>query len=985
MICFLFFIARGHAEHRSFTIPDGPYDLLYDQGPLVTGVVTDENGEPLPGATVRIKGTSAGTVTDFDGVYELSLPETGEDYILQFSFIGYISREIALEGKTEVDISLETDVKALDEVVVVGYGTQRKGELTSSIASLKSDDFVQAPVRSPLQLLQGKVAGLAVGTPSGDPNAGAQIMLRGASTLEGNSQPLIIIDGIPGGNLSTVAPEDIESIDVLKDGSAAAIYGTRGTNGVIIITTRSGKGKEENRLTVDYHGYMSYEEVSRRIPVFSASEYRGLMDDPQIGNTLDDKGYSTDWWDEISRKPVNQVHTLLVNGGNGKSGYTASVSYRSRDGVIKNSDQERLTSRLSLNHSAADGLVKFNFNINNTQSKGRSIWEDVYRYSLLWNPTDRVMDEEGNYTEYPHSLNPVQQLLEETDENKWSEMLLNGKITIEPLTGLRLGILGGFQRNSNHRGKYANKKHYTNTQNGRNGNAEQWTNLHIDKTLEITADYNDQWGDHSLALLGGYGYYTSVSEGFSAMNYNFPTDAFSYNNIGVGKALQEGLAGMSSYKNSSTLISFFGRVNYSYKNRFMFMASLRQEGSSKFGADNKWGLFPSFSGAWRISEESFLRDSEVIDDLKIRLGYGVTGTMPNDPYLSLYRFAYGGFMYSGGEWIQGVGPYSNPNPNLKWETKRELNAGIDFTLWNSRLSGSLDLYQRNTSDLLYTYNVPVPPNLVSTIYANVGKIRNRGIELVLNVSPVSTEHFHWQLSGNVSYNENELTKLSNETYERDFLETGSTGAPIQKTTHLVREGHPLGDFYGWVSQGVDENGNWIIKKANEDGAETDADREVIGNGVPKMFAGLTSTMTFRQFDFTVGLRGAFMYQILNHFRMKHETFSYAYWNHPKTILDKPYGGDYYLQDVPKYVSYYIEDGDYVKLDNVSLGYTFRLKEDSTFIKRLRVYLSGLNLHTFTGYTGVDPEVNFNGLAPGVSPSLMYPTTSTYTLGLQLGF
>ena len=516
-----------------------------------------------------------------------------------------------------------------------------------------------------------------------------------------------------------------------------------------------------------------------------------------------------------------------------------------------------------------------------------------------------------------------------------------------------------------------------------NGQAWRNTSSNTTKTLELFSQFSKRFGKHDVTAVAGYSFFQYDNGRLNTYNYDFPSDWFEYNNIGLGLALKDGNATMSSYRSMSRLVSFFGRVNYSYADKYIAALSLRGDGSSKFGPNHHWGLFWSASAAWRISQEEWMKGASWLDELKLKVSYGVTGVEPSDPYLSQQTYIYGSPAYIDGKWIYTISPERVSNPDLKWEEKHELNIGLDFGVLGGRLSGALDLYNRKTKDLLYSYSVPVPPNLASTIYANVGTISNYGIELQLSGVPVKTKDFALTVSGNVSFNENKLISLSNEYYTRDFMEVGSTGSPVQKTTHIVKEGGRIGDFYGWKSTGIKKNGVWIC----DGGAYgSEAARQVIGNGIPKMFAGLSIAAAYKRFDLSVNLRGAFMYQVLNQYRMLWETFQRGQqYNYPKTILEKPYGGETYLVNTaPSYVSYFVENGDFVKLDNVTLGYNFKFKQQ-TIIKSLRVYASGLNLFTFTGYKGIDPEVDFTGLNPGIEYTSRYPVTRTVSLGVKVGF
>jgi TonB-linked SusC/RagA family outer membrane protein len=937
----------------------------------VKGVVNDTENLPIPGVNVVVKGTLNGTVTDIDGSYQLSVNESD---ILTFSFIGFINQEIQVNGQETINIIMKTDVENLDEVVVVGYGTLKRSTLTNSVDRVTSDDFVKGSVLNPLQLLNGKVAGLSINTTSGDPNNnGVQMMLRGVTTLNGNGQPLIVIDGIPGGHLNTLSQDDIETINILKDGSAASIYGVRGTNGVILITTK--KGAKDGNQSLEYNGYFGTDMVSNRIDVFSASEYRKLGETTEGVFTPVDNGYSTDWWKEISQTPFNQTHNISLKGGDVKSNYYGSVTYTGKNGIIRNSEQDRLTVRVGFNHSMFDQRLKINLNLSDVSVKGKTVnGSDALFGTLTANPTSPVFNPDTKeYETFAGVANPVMLVDEFHEDIKWNEVFVNGKITFEVISGLNLNVVGGFDHFQHLNGAYATP-HFDLSRDG-----QAWRNAssNTSRTLEIYGQYQKQLDNHDITFVGGYSYQDYLAEGFGAYNYDFPNEYFKYNRMDLGLALKDGFATMSSNKYETRLGAYFGRVNYGYKNKYLLAASLRVEGSSKFGANNRWGSFPSVSAAWRLSEEKFLNSITFINELKVKVGYGVTGTEPNSANLSKLRFSYGNPVFFDGKMTYTIAPIANANPDLKWETKHEINTGVEFVLFNNRLSGEVDYYVRNTKDLIYSYNVPVPPNLASTTVANVGAIKNSGVEVTVSGYPIKRKDFRLFVSGNFSYNNNLLTKLSNDQYKRDYLELGNTGAPVQKPTHYIEEGGSIGDFFGWESIGLDSYGNWITD--GEYG--NDGDRKVLGNGIPKMFAGLTLTTEYKNFDFSVSFRGTFDYQILNQYRMLWENFIRGtQYNYPKTILDK-YDGQY-INTAQAYVSYYIENGDFVKIDNVTIGYTLKPKNDKV-LKSARLYVSGLNLFTFTEYLGIDPEVDYIGLTPGIDYAGRYPTVRTFTLGVKI--
>lgn len=951
----------------------------------VSGTIVDENSEPLIGATVSAIGTPSKAVTDVEGKFQLSVSENS---VLEVSYIGYKSQQIKVTKNETLSIILFEDSRMVDEVVVIGYGSLKKGSITSSISSLKREDFLQGDISSPMNLIKGKVAGLVVNNVNAsDPtkdDGGVQMMLRGVSNLTGNQQPLIVVDGIAGASLSAISPDDVESIDILKDGSAAAIYGTRGNNGVIIVTTKKGAGNKKGAISVDYHGYVSYETIANKIDIFNAQDFLKLpeMTGGDALNAVTNLGAATDWFKEIYQKPINQNHNISIRSGDAVSNLIVTANYLDQEGILKSSAKDQLRMRIAANQSIWDGKLRFQASAVGTVVNSSYVNPSIYYNALLVNPTAPIRNvDTGLYTFFQDANNPVQEQREKNTDTKWDRYALNGKITFEPIRDLNFSVVGSIERFQHTEGVFATNNYF----NGETKHGEVWRNSKFDelKTGELLSDYSFSFDEkHKLSLLLGYSYQEHNWEGFGMYNYDFPSELLSYNQPGLGLALKEGSASMSGYKANSRLVSLFSRVNYSLSDKYIASLSVRREGSTKFGKNHKWGTFPALSMGWNMSNEPFMKEIEWITNLKLRAGYGVTGAEPNSPYLSINRYSYSDPVYSDGSWVWGVGPSLNANRDLRWEKKKEFNFGIDYGIFEGRLSGSLDLYHRRTDDLLYTYQVPVPPNLVSDIYANVGSLTNSGIEVLISTIPIMTKDLTWSIGGNFAYNKNTLNKLSNEMYQRDFLEQGATGAPIQKSTHIVREGESIGNFYGWKSASISADGaSWLDSAGNIITMENDR-REILGNGIPKFHYGISSSLAYKNIDASVSLRGSGGFQILNQYRMLHETFMEGgNQNYPKTILDRPYGVDTYVYTTPSYVSYYVEDGDFLKIDNVTIGYTFKFKK---YVEKIRLYVSGINLYTFTGYKGIDPEVNILGLSPGIDQiENLYPSTRSVSFGVQL--
>ena len=957
----------------------------------IQGIIRDFlSREIIQGAAIRIPSSSTGTVSDADGKFSLEL--NARDQLLQVTAVGYEPAEIPASGKNFIEIELKATAANLNEVVVVGYGTQKKGDLTSAVASVKAADFVKGSVKDAAQLIQGKVAGVSVSMPSGDPTANSQIMLRGITTLAAGSSPLVLIDGIPG-TLNTVAPEDIESIDVLKDGSAAAIYGTRGTNGVILITTRKAGANTEP--TLDYSGNVSTQSISKKLEMLTAADYKRLAAE---GVSRIDYGGNTDWLKAIARTPVSHIHNISLRGGNARTNYVADVNYRALQGIFINSDNKTFNSHLSINHSMFNGKLKANADILSSNNKyyttgdGSSFNGYTYRQAVIRNPTDFIKDSAGNWVERSiyNYANPVTMMRESYGENAATNTRYSGSLLFEPVTGLKLEALVSQTKFNQTRGYAETKKNISTTRDGKNGYASRGTQASTANLMELTAEYSKRFGQHQLTLLGGYSSQDETYADYYMQNWDFPNDVFSYNNMGVGNALKQGLAQMNSTTEYSNLIGFFGRLNYTYQDKYLLTASLRREGSSKFSANYRYGNFPAVSAGWRINKESFLKNIGWINDLKIRAGYGITGTAPSDRYLALPLLGYSGYTLVNGVWVPQLKPIANANPDLRWEKKEEVNIGLDFALFNNRVSGSIDYYNRKTKDMLYQYAVPTPPYLYNTIWANVGVMQNKGLEVLLNIVPITSKYFQWNSSFNFSTNSNKLVSLSNDLYKTtvDYFDAGYTGEPIQQSTHRVQVGKPIGDFYGYKVTDITDDGKWVyLDKTGKRTTDKDpTNKQVLGNGLPKYYAGWNNSLRYRNIDFSVSMRGAFGFQILNFQRMYYENPTVTQYNSLKSAYNKVYGKAL-LNDNLEYTSYYIEKGDFWKIDNITLGYNFKTG-DRKIIKGARVFVSTLNTFTLTGYKGLDPEVTRPGsqpLAYGDDDRDKYPTTRTYTFGVNLNF
>lgn len=962
----------------------------------VRGVIKDETGEPIIGATVRVKGQSEGTVSDFDGNFTLDVTD---DNTLQISYIGYQTQEFAVGKQHHFSIVLEEDKKILNEVVVIGYGTQKKGDITSSVGSVKSEDFTAGAINDAGQLIQGKIAGLSVTNPSGNPVGGTEISLRGNTTILGAStNPLILIDGVPG-DFNTVAPEDIESIDVLKDGSAAAIYGSRGTNGVVLITTKKSKGNNINE--VQYSGYLSLSTIAKKPDFCDADDYRQQIKDG-LRDAAWDLGDNTNWIDAITRTGLSHVHNISFKGGNAQTNYIFNVNYRNLQGIFKRSDKEEFQGRAEVNHSMFDDKLRFNFQLLGNQtgytatSDGGSFNTYSWRQALIHNPTEPIKNADGSWHENTGIFNydnPVSRIYECDGEQKISQTRFSSNITLTPIKELTFNALFSYDKINQEGGYYETKKHISNVRDGMNGYASTGASSTVTKLVELTAQFHKNFGDHTIQALAGYSYQESTYSNQYERNYNFPTDLYSWHNIGVGQALKEGLGTEYSYWLDTNLIGFFGRLNYNYKNRYLLMASVRHEAASQLaGTDKPWGTFPSVSLGWRITEEKFMKNQKVFDDIKLRAGYGVTGSQPSQSFLGVPLLGYGDYYLYNGQWIRALQPTQNSNDKLKWEEKHEYDIGADFSVLNYRLNVSVDWYYRLIKGLLYDYSVPSPPNLYTTTRANVGEMSNNGLEIMVNAIPVQTKDFKWETTITFSTNSNKLKSLSNDLYQTssDYFMTGWIEEPIKTESHIVRIGHKVGDIYGFKVVDVDESGKWIYLDKNgnrvnyDDFTHSFEDKQILGNGVPKWYLGFNNQFRYKNFDLAINMRGAFGFQIMNGMRMFYENRSRQDWNRLRSAYDKVFGKAV-LNTLcsEEFNSYYVENGDYWKIDNITLGYSF--SKINKWIKTLRLYASVNNAITITGYKGIDPEVSTSGLAPSYDNRDSYPHTRAFTFGMNVTF
>ena len=957
---------------------------------VVSGKVTDAaDGSAIPGVSVTVKGTTKGAQTDVNGTYKVN---AGSGSTLVFTFVGYTSKEVKATGSV-VNVALSADNKSLEEVVVVGYGTQKRKEISGTVTSLGAREFNAGVVTNPLAAAQGKVAGLVITQSSGDPNARPTVRLRGTGSLNAGSEPLYVIDGVIGAPIENVAPEDILSMDVLRDASSAAIYGSRGANGVILINTKRGKS---GAPTVDYSAYVGAETISQRPQLLNAAEFRAAA--AKYKQTFDDNGANTDWLNVITRTAVSQNHNVGVSGGSENLSYRASVGYLDQKGTLIGSGKDRLTGRLNLDAKALDGKLMMKFNMSAMQTNGTFSDNRAVGFAMNMRPTDPVYAANGNYFQLPGTFanfNPLAALEKKSNTQRLQDFLFNASAAYTILDGLVFNVSGTLRTQN------ANNAYFAATTPGNllstvGGNsASRSLNAVTDKQLEATLNWTKKLNDVStLTLLGGYTYQDVVNDGFGASNNNFLTDAFGADNIGSGLGIRTNPSLLYSYKNEYKLVSFLARAQYSLMNKYFATVNMRRDGSTKFGDNNKWGLFPSVSVGWSLSEEAFLKGNSTIDNLKLRVSWGRTGNSEGiRPLLSKSFYGPSGSYYDGAvdDFLPAYAIQSNPNPNLKWEVNENYGFGIDYSILKGKLTGSIDWYTRQTKDLLYTVNAPQEKGYVyPTILANIGSMQNRGIELTATYQWLDTQD--WSISSTFagSFNQNELISLKNDEFaaaDQVFLST-SLGSYIRGTSavnfSVLQAGQPVGVFYGAKIAKI-ENGKYVFQDLNGDGTvdPNAKDRTYLGNPNPTFVGGLTTNVRYKAFDLQFQFTGNAGAKIVNtnNLLLGRQDGRLAESNALKTALTSIINDE---RTIP--MDYYVESGDHIRLNNASLGYTLPVKG---VFKRARIYVAGNNLLLFTNYTGVDPEVSQNlaigSAAPGIDVRETYYKTRAFTAGINLSF
>lgn len=967
----------------------------------IVGTVTDTKGEPLIGASVIVEGENKGVTTDIDGNYEIDVPEGGR---LMFSYIGFTPEKKKIDKDGRIDIVMSEDSQLLNEVVVIGYGTMDKKELTSAISHVSEKDFLTISSSDPAMLIQGKVPGVSISnTGAADPNNQASIQIRGVASRSAGLSPLIVIDGVPGGSLANVNPNDIASFDVLKDGAASAIYGTQGSNGVILVTTK--KASKDGTTNITYSATLSWDKVNRDLDMMSSTDYREVR--LPWGDNGTDLGGDYDWFAGVSRTGFGQKHNISASGGNERANFRISADYKKSHGVDLRSNREEYGGRASVGLSSKGDLFNLNLNLSPRLISSDAADWNVFRNAIAANPTTPLMDKEDptryyNFFGQTSAYNPVEVQKLETNHTDTKMIDMDGTLKLNLLPLLWTGsrecpiTLNTQITVAEHRYSYDQKWFRPSTSTmainaGYDGQASRSYSKTRQDVLEWIGNATGKFGRNNIKLMLGYSYQYFQNSGFNAENSDFPNDGLGADNLGSGEyAKDEGIIGMGSYKNDSKLIAFFGRISYDWDGKYLLTASLRHEGSSKFGKNNKWGNFPAVSIGWRISNESFMEPSHSwLNDLKIRADYGESGNQNFGSYMSLATMAGYGYSYINGRYLQGWGASKNPNPDLKWERAKNWNIGLDFAMFNNRFSGSLNYFRRRTEDLLGDYNVSVPPYMWPTAFVNVGTMENSGFEFDLNVIAVQSRDFTYSFNVIGSTMKNKFIDFSNTKYiGQDFYNMCETENPFPYYyLQRIEKGQSIGNFYMWKYYGIDHNGDWLVyNKAGEvisANRATEEDKVKVGNGLPKFTMSTTHTFRYRNFDLALFFRGAFGFDLFNIHDFYYGTRKYS-----GNMLKKAYGKNFKINATGTHAvtDYFLERGDYFKLDQITLGYTLNLP-NVRFMNKLRIYGSVTNVFTITKFSGIDPSTYpVNGLTPGALGSCMYyPTTRQFIVGAQIDF
>lgn len=976
--------------------------LVNAQETSLSGKVSSKDGNPLPGVTVVVKGTSNGTITDSDGHFVLKSIVGSKTLV--FSFIGMKSKEVS-SNSTSYSVILDEDTYNLEEVVAIGYGTVKKSDLTGAVSSVKNDEIKAFPSANVLQSLSGRSAGLQVKQNTGAPGPAVSIRIRGTNSIHGSNEPLYVIDGFPSSssNPTVLNNSDIESIEILKDASAVAIYGSRGANGVILITTNKGKA---GKTKVLYESSLGIQKLRKNLEMMNAKEYAQLYNEQQINDgqgayftqdQINSFGKGTNWQDFVFDTAPIQNHSLTVSGGNEKTQFSLSGSIYDQDGILKGSDYKRYSIRANVNHDISKIFaIQYSATLSqNTSSRknseGARQGESLMSASLTAPPTLTPYNENGSINKlhqaYPFisegMINPVYFMNEMKDNLKSNKVLASAALLFKPVDGLTIKIFGGIE-NSDDRYDYYETLNFINSIGYASVYTNQFTSLLNENTISYTKTFNEK---HNVSAVGGFTYQDFLNTSLGGTGRGFLSDVTETYNL--GSANIPGIP--SSDYSKSVLLSYLGRINYSYNNKYLFTASFRADGSSKYSEGNKWGYFPSGAIAWKAKEEAFLKDISFLTDLKLRASWGATGSQAISAYATLNNLFSGKTVFADALFTT-FAPSTTLPGNLKWETTEQTDIGLDAALWKNRVRITVDYYIKNTRDLLNTVQLPTSMGYTSTIQ-NVGKIRNQGVELTIGAN-IFSGRFNWEVDGNIAFNKNKIIKLYG---GQDILGGYADMLLFADNMNLLREGEEMSIFYGYLENGYDSSGNITYKDINGDGQINQNDKTIIGNPNPDFIYGLNSVMSFKNFQLTLFLQGSQGNDLVN-LSSVYNSLSYGYgdnllkevfydhWTPTNTNAKYP---KITRSQSMRFSDRLVEDGSYLRLRNIELSYNIPFQKwHFNWIRNAQVYASAQNIITITRYSGWDPEVNSQGGSNSIVQGVdhySYPTAKSITVGVRIGF
>jgi TonB-linked SusC/RagA family outer membrane protein len=968
----------------------------------ISGVVRDNSGNPMPGVNVVVTGLTQGTITDNDGKYIIDITQGAQS--LTFSFIGMESQVVAIGVSNQIDVTLKESAIGLEEVVVIGYGTVKKSDLTGAVASIKPVELSAFPTTNVVQALSGRAAGVQIKQNTGAPGASISVRIRGTNSIKGSNEPLYVVDGFPvsGSSLNFINNSEIESIEILKDASGTAIYGSRGANGVVMVTTKSGKA---GQTRVDYESSFGIQTLRHKLELTNATEYAQIYNEMLVNDgkapyfsdsEIATLGEGFDWQDFVFRKALIQNHDITVSGGNEKTQFSISGSIFDQDGIIKNSFHKRYSFRANLNHNISK---KFSVSYSTLLTKIEERYQNsgigsrgnaLISATLGAYPTCTPYNEDGSYTvlgsKYPWGTelkNPINWLNEIKSMGRDNRVLTNAAITYKPIPKVAIRIMGGIE-NSDYRSDYYQTLKFISSTGSASVSTSQSTSL----LNENTVSYNDTFGKHSISAVAGFTFQNFNYTYLGASGSGFLSDNTETYNL--GSAGSPGVPGSSYSK--SVLLSVIGRVNYNYDNKYLATVTFRSDGSSKYSEGNKWGYFPSAALAWRIKNEDFLKDVEFLSDLKLRGSWGITGSQAISAYATLNQL-YSGKTIFGDALYTTFAPGTQLPGDLKWESTKQTDIGFDAGFFNSRLRLTADYYIKNTVDLLNSVTLPSSLGYTSTI-KNIGSIRNSGVEFEIGANIFSGNDFSWSIDGNIAFNKTKVTKL----YGGKDIYGGSYNLSIlDDYFNLLREGEEFAVFYGYTESGYNDQGIIQYVDQNNDGIINASDKTIIGNPNPDFIYGLNSTITYKNFDLTIFLQGTQGNQICNlsspsitlDYGFGLNTLKEAYDDHwTVNNTDAKYPKITSQQNV-KVSDRFVEDGSYLRLRNIQLTYTLPSEKlKINFLRNAQIYVSAQNILTLTNYSWWDPEVNSAGGSSSITQGIdfnTYPTAKSVTMGIRLGF